>query len=92
MGACLFGLLRLLLLLLCFAVAVVVCVSYRVVVSVVGLCFVVVSLGFVFWGGCCFKVWVLLGGGLELVISMLSVSDWVSCAFGVLLCFGVVVL
>ena len=27
-----------------------------------------------FEGGCCFKVWVLLGGGPELVGSMISVS------------------
>ena len=33
----------------------------------------------VFWGsGCCFKVWVLLGGGPELVGSMISVSGLVS--------------
>ena len=36
-------------------------------------------LGVVFLGsGCCFKVWVLLGGGPELVGSMISVSGLVS--------------
>ena len=38
------------------------------------LCFWGVFLG----GGCCFKVWVLLGGGPELVGSMISVSGLVS--------------
>ncbi len=36
------------------------------------------SVGFVFGGGCCFKVWMLLCGGLKLVVSLLSVSDLVS--------------
>ena len=36
-------------------------------------------MGVVFLGsGCCFKVWVLLGGGPELVGSMISVSGLVS--------------